>query len=128
MVTTWAGIPIQRFFFKFEALKLSASGIGDKRSRIREGGSDVGFTMDPLVHSPPLSFNVGMSPMTDIDTLAPGIIPMVYHLLDNNVLPLSPAWYFRTQTIALTPSLSVPFLSFLLSPRGFTHRVSGSCC
>ena len=64
--------PIQRFFFKFEALKSSASGIGNKRSRIRERGNDAGFTMDPLVHSPPLSSDVVMSPMTDIDTPGTG--------------------------------------------------------
>jgi len=64
--------PIQRFFFKFEVLKSSASGIGNKRSRIPERGNDAGFTMDSLIHSPPLSSDVVMSPMTDIDTPGTG--------------------------------------------------------
>jgi len=60
--------PIRRFFFKFEALKYSASGIGSKRSRVDERGNDAGSTMDSLVHSPPLSSDVATSPMIKLDT------------------------------------------------------------
>lgn len=60
--------PIRSLFFKFEALKYSANGIGNKPSRIDERGNDAGSTMDPLVHSPPLSSDVATSPMTELDT------------------------------------------------------------
>ena len=68
--------PIRRLFFKFEALKYSASGIGNKRSRVDERGNNAGSTMDPLVHSPPLSSDVATSPMTELDT--PGVGQRTY--------------------------------------------------
>lgn len=68
--------PIRRFFFRFEALKSSASGTGNKRSRVDERGNDVEFTLEPLAHTPPLSSDVATSPMTELDT--PDVGPHTY--------------------------------------------------
>ena len=61
--------PIRRLFFN---LKYSANGIGNKRSRVDERGNDSGSTIDPLIHSPPLSSDVVTSPMTELDTPGAG--------------------------------------------------------
>ncbi|KAJ3575007.1 hypothetical protein NP233_g1379 [Leucocoprinus birnbaumii] len=57
--------PIRRFFFRFEALKPTPSGIGNKRSRSEEYDVDA---MDPLVDTPPLSSDIATSPMSELDT------------------------------------------------------------